>query len=281
MYYIGLRTNAAPISSRTDDNNDVSNNFKGYCHAFIETLKTKFNKNIETLPVSRDKHLTGLADDEKQLDALCGPYTITTGRESGELQKNGLDGKFSNSFAWTSIAVVLKNKDKDIFLHPTSVQGLKIGVLNGTTTKEAVRALYPSLVKKIKYYDNFEEAIKKLEIGDITAYFDDEILLKTKLKTNLFQNSNKESEYTILHMPSVIEYGIVVFRIKQNKNYKLLQEINKLLENVQQQPVGSIRIKILEDNKNFQDFINSVEPKEDSSRKPNHSPPVSSSQNLN
>lgn len=282
-YVIGLRRNAAPISSITDDIDDNRDNFKGYCYAFIETLKTKIYGNIKTVSVSRGKRFAGLGDKGEKLDALCGPQTMTTGRETRELQENGLDGKFSNPFAWTSIAVVLKKKDKDIFSRQTPRQGLKIGVLNGTTTKEAVKALYPSLVKKIKYYNNFEETIEKLKNGEITAYFDDEILLKGRLEKNLYTNSNKEPEYEISPIPSVIEYGIVVFHTKENKNNKLLQAINNLLEKVPPQQVGSITIKILENNQNYRDFINSVEQNkvEDSSRKPNPSPPVSPSPNLN
>ncbi|MBC1225454.1 hypothetical protein, partial [Nostoc sp. UCD120] len=143
-YVIGLRKNAAPISSIAPDWTE-SDKFEGYCHAFIETLKQNITGNIKTVSVTRGKRFTGQGEDGKKLDALCGPDTITSGREATELQENDLDGKFSNPFAWTSIAALLEKKNQDTFLYPPSPRELKISVFSGTTTYEVVKALYPSL----------------------------------------------------------------------------------------------------------------------------------------
>jgi ABC-type amino acid transport substrate-binding protein len=273
-YVIGLRTNAAPISYRDSDNSDNSDNFKGYCHAFLETLKQKKLGDIKTVSVSRGKRFTGQGDNGEKLDALCGPDTITTGRGTKELQEKELDGKFSNPFAWTSIAVLLKKKNQDNFLHPTLEQELKIGVLSGTTTKDAVKALYPSLVlrNQIYYSNDFKEALSKLQDEKIIAYFDDEILLRGRLQK--ISSTNPEKEYVILPIPSIIEYGIVIFHTK-DKNQKLLQAINNLLSNAQQEKFDSTTIKILENNQDFQNFISSVKQKipEDNLIKPSPSPP--------
>lgn len=160
-YIIGLRTNSEPISYRDIDGDDKVDNFKGYCHAFIEILKQNFHLNIETVAVLRYKRFS-----EQGVDATCGPDTITQGRKNVELLQNG--GNFSKPFAMTRIAVLLEKKNENTLLSLTTKQDLKIGVISGTTTKIAVKAFYPILDKNIVEFDNFTNAITNLTSGKET-----------------------------------------------------------------------------------------------------------------
>jgi len=282
-YVIGLQINAAPISYRESDNNNNRDNFTGYCNAFIETLKQNYKLNIRPVSVFRKHRFTGKGENQEKLDAVCGPDTITIGRQNNELKEHNLDGEFSHPFAWTSIAVLLKKKNQDNFLHRTLEQELKIGVLKGTTTREVVNALYPLHFNKIEVDNEFEEAFKKLENGDIIAYYDDEILLRDRLQKKYSKNPEKKTEYILLHIPSIIEYGIVVFHINEKKNAQLLQDINNFLENAQQDSFDSITVKKLENNEYFQNFISRVKQKipEDNLIEPIPSPSPSPSSSPN
>jgi ABC-type amino acid transport substrate-binding protein len=256
-YYFGLRTNAAPISYTDDDGN-----WKGYCHAFIETLKKQHpEKKIEIVPLTRGKRFTGQGDKGEKLNAECGPNTITEGRLRVELKENGRDGTFSEPFAWTGATALLLEKNISKLSNKLELQELKFGVLKGTTTKTLVEIIYPSLINKnFVLLNESKDGINKLLNEEIYAYFNDELILRVRLKQ--LQSQNTTDKYSILpQLLSHEQYGIVVYNISDEKNKQLLTDINNLLKKSEIGKFGSTKIKIF-NNPYFQEFISSVSDKQ-------------------
>lgn len=252
-YYFGLRKNAAPISYEDDDGN-----WKGYCYAFIETLKKqKPEKKIEIVSVSLKKRFTGKGDQGEKLDAECGPNTITEGRLHVELKENGRDGTFSEPFASTGATALLLEKNISKFSKKLELQELKFGVLKGTTTKTLVKTMYPSLINKnLVLLNEGKDGINKLQNEEIHAYFNDELILRIRLKQ--LHSQNLRDKYSILpQLFSSEKYGIVVYNTSDEKNKQLLTDINNLLKNAEIRKFGSTEIKIF-NNPDFQEFISSV-----------------------
>ncbi|MBW4479526.1 MAG: transporter substrate-binding domain-containing protein [Tolypothrix brevis GSE-NOS-MK-07-07A] len=244
-YYFGLRVGAYPISYQ-----DEYGSWKGYCNAFIETLKQRFyQKQIEIIPVTRRNRFTGKGDSGKELDAECGPNTITEGRQAKELKENGRDGKFSEPFAWTGAKFLLLAKKIALFDNQSELKQIKIGVIRGTTTKTLVETLYPSLIKNIVLLQDDKDGINKIENGEIDVYYNDELSSLINL-----QNSNNKEKYFI--SPELVnheQHGIIVYHINKDKNRQLLNVINDLLEKAKIKTFGSSQLKIL-DNSEFQKF---------------------------
>lgn len=252
-YYFGLRKNAAPISYEDDDGN-----WKGYCYAFIETLKKqKPEKKIEIVSLTIGKRFTGQGDKGEKLDAECGPNTITEGRLHVELKENGRDGTFSEPFAGTGAAALLLEKNISKFSKKLELQELKFGVLKGTTTKTLVHTMYPSLINKnLVLLNEGKDGINKLQNEENHAYFNDELILRIRLKQ--LQSQNLRDKYSILpQLFSSEKYGIVVYNTSDEKNKQLLTDINNLLKNAEIRKFGSTEIRIF-NNPDFQEFISSV-----------------------
>lgn len=243
IYYFGLQTDAAPISYK---NNVV---WKGYCKAFIEVLQKRISEKIEIVPVK--SRFTSQGDNGKELDAECGPNTITEGRKHKELKENGRDGTFSEPFASTGAKLLLLDKKKPDFENGSK---LKIGVLKGTTTKIFVEGRNPLAVNNLEILEDRTDAITKLKTGKIIdAYYNDELLLKSTLKE--LQSSSSGEKYSIL--PTLYtneEYGIIVYYRSQDKNSRLLNAINSLLKEAQFKTFGNTQLKIL-NSPEFKDFL--------------------------
>lgn len=251
-YYFGLRTNAAPISSTDEDGN-----WKGYCHALIETLKKQISGNIEPVSITRGKRFTSRGDEVEELDAECGPNTITQGRINKELKINGRDGQFSKPFAWTGTKALVAEKNISKFADELELSELKFGVIGGTHTINVINAIYPTLIinNNIVLLKESKYGIEKLKKEEIQAYFNDELILMNRLKE--LQSSHEK--YSILpeQLLSHEHYGIIVYNTNQEKNKQLLKDINSLLDKAEIKEIGSTKIKIF-NNSYFQEFISSV-----------------------
>ncbi len=248
-YLFGLQEDSPPISYW----NGGGWQGEGYCYAFIENFKKRFpNKKIEIVHFKSKDRFTGKASG-KNLDAECGPNTITEGRKEKEIKTGDRNGKFSEPFAWTGIRILISNKRIPDFNNLRKIKDLKFGLINGTTTKILVLSKYPSH-KKFVFINDDKEAIENIKNGEIDVYFNDDMILRNALKQ--LQSSPKGEEYSILpERLSIEEYGIVVYRVDQYKNKWLLENINDILLNQTEiKTFGATEFRIINDPL-FDNFI--------------------------
>ncbi|MBW4428014.1 MAG: transporter substrate-binding domain-containing protein [Nostoc desertorum CM1-VF14] len=250
-YYVGLRKTSAPISYYDDE----AANWKGYCYALIKTLKEKKFPKIEIVEMERDDRFTGIVKKNNiEIDAECGSNTITSERRY-KINRNNLNGKFSEVFGWTG-ATALGLKENIQKLSPgKEFETLKFGVIDGTTTIEIVKKAYPSLENKsIKTLKNNSDGIEKLRGNTINIYFNDEMILRRVLN-KLNEEVGSEKYFISPSLISNEQYGFVVYHTDKPKNKQLLEEINYLLIGAEIKTFGSTKLKILNNNPYFQDFI--------------------------
>ncbi len=250
-YYVGLRKTSAPISYYDDE----AANWKGYCYALIKTLRKKKFPKIEIVEMERDDRFTGIVKkNNKELDAECGSNTITLKRRN-KIGRNNLAGKFSEAFGWTG-ATALGLKENIQKLSPgKEFETLKFGVIDGTTTIDIVKKAYPSLEdKSIETLKDNSDGIEKLRRDRIHIYFNDEMILRRVL--NKLNEEVGAEKYSIKSdLISNEAYGFVVYHTDEPKNKQLLEEINSLLIEAEIKTFGSTKLKILNNNPYFQDFI--------------------------
>lgn len=84
--------------------------------------------------------------------------------------------------------------------------------------------------------------------------------MRGKLKK--IQSEHPGKEFLIRSIPSMIEYGLMVFHTNENKNYELLQKIDDLLKNADYQDFYGAKIKLLKNNQ-FQQEISKLAEKDD------------------
>jgi ABC-type amino acid transport substrate-binding protein len=248
-YYFGLRKASAPISYF----DEKAGNWKGYCHAFIETLRAS-SFRIEIVELGMNDRFNGIGSKGEQLDAQCALDTITPQREKESLKKKDLDGKFSENFAWTGARALLLTDNLRKLNSGNERKKLKFGIIKGTTTKGLVNNVYPSFDKKnyVTLSDNLD-ATTKLKRGDIDVYFDDEIILLNILET--LNNQFGKGKYSIKpELMSYEEYGMIVYRTNTPENQHLLQAINSSIQKAETKLFANTELKIL-DNNYFTQFV--------------------------
>jgi ABC-type amino acid transport substrate-binding protein len=247
-YYFGLRKTSAPISYF----DEKAGNWKGYCYALIETLRAS-NFRIEIVELGMNNRFKGIGIKEEPLDAQCAPDTITPEREK-IISKNGLDGKFSDTFALTGAGALLLKDSMQKLNSENELKKLKFGIIKGTTTSGIVNNYYPSFDKKQYVYlsDNLD-AMTKLRRGDIDVYFNDEMILLNILKI-LNQEAGKEKYSIKPGLMSREEYGTIVYHTGEAKNQQLLQAINSSIQKADTQFFGNTQLKILKNNY-FEQFL--------------------------
>ncbi|MEH1885815.1 substrate-binding periplasmic protein [Nostoc sp.] len=247
-YSFGLRITSPPISY-----NDENGVFKGYCYALIKTLEEKFPLTLKTVEMEKDNRFTGKGSKNQKLDAECGPNTITPERKQ-LIRLNDLNGEFSETFGWTGATALLLNKNMQKLSSGLEFKKLKIGLIGRTTTINLIKTVNPLLENNnIVTLEDHKDGINKLKSGEIDVYFNDEIILRSNLK-NLNEEASAEKYSIKPDMISHEEYGVVVYHTDENKNYKLLQQINLLLGDAEIKTFDGSKLKIL-NNSYFQDFI--------------------------
>lgn len=258
-YVIGLRKTSAPISYWDDQTGD----WKGYCYALVKTLRAS-GFRIKIVELEIKNRFTGKGITGERLDAECGPNTKTPERDN-IIKRNGLEGKFSKTFARTGAGALLLTSKMSQLISGDNLNQLTFGTIKGTTTRGIVNNVFPAFDKnKIVGLDNNQDGIKKLEDGTIDVYFNDELLLLNHLK-----RLNREAGYEKYSIkPGLLSteyYGVIVYHTDENANNILLQQINDLITQASTKTLSNTTLKILE-NDDFQKFLQDLgEPTSDDS----------------
>lgn len=168
-FKIGYREDAAPFAYK-----DTLGEAVGYsvdlCRAVAASVKQTLGLaeiKLEYVPVTTDDRFQAVRDG--RIDILCGATTQTLARRAlvDFSLATFIDG-----------AGVMLHKDG-----PESFEGLagkKVGVRGATTTEEALRNTLGrlSLDAEVVPVDNHNDGLKKLEAGEIQAYFADRAILQ-------------------------------------------------------------------------------------------------------
>ncbi|PAX60124.1 substrate-binding periplasmic protein [Brunnivagina elsteri] len=167
--------------------------------------------------------------------------------------------QFSVPFAWTVMSALLLEDNMPKLATVDELKKLKIGAVNGTTTRGILNNAYSSIHKEIVGLKDNEDGMHKFKSGGnkdaIDIYFNDEIILLNFLK-ELNQEAGKE-KYSI--RPSNIgfeEYGLIVYRTNKAGNADLLSKINYFLQQESEiKDIENTKLKIL-NNDDFKKFFN-------------------------
>lgn len=178
----GLRDNAPPVSDFREHRD-----WEGYCENFLNSLekdiKQKEGKaNITKFKIERktvEKRFTGYVENRQvAIDAECGPNTDNPDRRD-KIEKEGIDGQFSETFAVTGAKILLKKANAKYFYRLQPFEGKKIGVVEGTTTDNFIGKRYgEEKIKPVKREQVVQQLEKGGKEGGIDAYVSDEIILK-------------------------------------------------------------------------------------------------------
>jgi ABC-type amino acid transport substrate-binding protein len=241
--YVGLNDDAYPISYRS------SGVAAGYCVDFFNALKAKHNIEVE-FKFIRERFI-GTSEDGQQLDAECGPHTITQDRvRTLDIKK----AQFSKPFAWTGAKIIIKNEKIADFNNPLKTTRLRFGVssaLNPTTTFNLIQW---SNISKFTLGEitidrlNRPAAVEKLKNGELDAYANDGILLR-----GILSQQKDLRGFSIIPNDEPLSreaYGIVVYESKIEasdkipKNRELLNTINSFITENEFQDFEDIKIFI-------------------------------------
>lgn len=165
---LAVRPDAPPFSARNDDGT-----FTGYsvalCRAVATQIKTDLklpDLKIDYVPVTAENRFDVIAQGDA--DLLCEATTATLTRRA--------DMDFSlPTFVSGAGLAILTGGPKDIM----ALAGKKIGVLDGTTTEEALRTTLQEkkIAADVVLAKTHDEGLAALEAGNVSAYFADRTIL--------------------------------------------------------------------------------------------------------
>lgn len=166
---IGYRENQPPMSF-IDQNGRPAGYSIDLCERIVnETKNTLGNPDItiEYVPVSSSNRFDALVDNK--IDILCGATTKTISR-----------GKLVDFTALTFVtgASLLSLKDKGIS-GISALQGMKVGVAKGTTTRDILEEKLKEAVSdaQVVTFDSTTEGMQALVDGKIDAFSADQVVL--------------------------------------------------------------------------------------------------------
>lgn len=194
---VAIGTNAAPFGYL------VNNNLTGYCvdlaTALGDRLSQEFNKPIEVVrePSSPVNRFELVAEETVHLE--CGPNSIVSDKENVV---------FSDPFFSSGTRFLVNNNSNRINLD-SQLEGMRLGVLQGTTTKQYLQQNYPDA--KIVAFDGSNgktEGIQAVNDGDIDAMVSDRVLLTAEIDRH---GLNKSNYQTISEQPLTCDYyGLIL-----------------------------------------------------------------------
>lgn len=168
-FTIGYRTDARPFSFA-----DASGLPAGYSVALCEQIAATVGRAVgrpdlvpDYQPVDAASRFSAL--EQGAIDILCGATTVTLAR------RERVD--FSLLIFATGAALLVERGAE--IEHLADIAGRRIGVLEGTTTEEGLRALLEerAVEAAVLAVDDHPAGLAALEAGDIDAYFGDRVLL--------------------------------------------------------------------------------------------------------
>nr|WP_298684338.1 amino acid ABC transporter substrate-binding protein [uncultured Dongia sp.] len=165
---LAVRADAPPFSSKGEDGT-----FTGYsvalCQAVAAQIKSDLklpDLKLDYVPVTAENRFEAIAKGEA--DLLCEATTTTLSRRA--------DMDFSlPTFVSGAGLAILPDGPKDL----GALAGKKIGVLDGTTTEEALRTTLKDkkITADVVLAKSHDEGLAALEAGTTAAYFADRTIL--------------------------------------------------------------------------------------------------------
>ncbi len=178
---VAIRDDAAPFGYL-----DRQQNPQGYCLDFFALLKEQLIGELErnTLSLKLFKSTTRnrfnlVADGIVELE--CGPNTI---------RPDAVDGvSFSHSFFVTGTQFLVKQSNQlDL---KENLDGMTLGVIDGTTTEEFIAKRYPlAVIKKYRGTTARNRGVQAVEQGKIDAMISDGILLRAEAQQQELSSAN-------------------------------------------------------------------------------------------
>ena len=199
---IAMRTDAAPFSSRQNDD-DL---WDGYCSDLADTLGKQLTEKLNrTTPITVEKIPSSFANrfelvQQKVVHLECGSNSIVPNKEGVT---------FSDPFFASGTRLLVKSNDVAEFDFVSKLSGMKLGVLGQTTTKEFLEQNYPDAT-----IVNFDDAnsryqgIKAIANGELDAFVSEDVLLTGELDRQGIEPKNYQ---TIPEHPLSCEYyGLIL-----------------------------------------------------------------------
>lgn len=200
VFVIGYRTDASPLSYENADG-EPSGYSVDLCRRIAAAIKSHLGENdIETkfVSVSSDKRISAVISGE--IDIECGSTTITLSRQE---QVDFTIPTFVTGASILSLAATGIQGMSDL-------SGKKVGAVKGTTTVELLREnLEENLIDAtVVIVGNREEAMNRLNRGDIDAFASDQIVLIGQIIEAAYPKKYALLDETFSYEP----YGFVVRR---------------------------------------------------------------------
>ncbi len=200
VFVIGYRTDASPLSYENADG-EPSGYSVDLCRRIAAAIKSHLGENdIETkfVSVSSDKRISAVISGE--IDIECGSTTITLSRQQ---QVDFTIPTFVTGASILSLAATGIQGMSDL-------SGKKVGAVKGTTTVELLREnLEENLIDAtVVIVGNREEAMNRLNRGDIDAFASDQIVLIGQIIEAAYPKKYSLLDETFSYEP----YGFVVRR---------------------------------------------------------------------
>lgn len=200
VFVIGYRTDASPLSYENADG-EPSGYSVDLCRRIAAAIKSHLGENdIETkfVSVSSDKRISAVISGE--IDIECGSTTITLSRQE---QVDFTIPTFVTGASILSLAATGIQGMSDL-------SGKKVGAVKGTTTVELLREnLEENLIDAtVVIVGNREEAMNRLNRGDIDAFASDQIVLIGQIIEATYPKKYSLLDETFSYEP----YGFVVRR---------------------------------------------------------------------
>jgi len=200
VFVIGYRTDASPLSYENSDG-DPSGYSVDLCRRIAAAIKSHLSDDdIETkfVSVSSDERISAVISGE--IDIECGSTTITLSRQEQ------VDFTIPTFVTGASV----------LSLAGTGIQGMsdlsgkKVGAVKGTTTVELLREnLQQNLIDaNVIIVASREEAMNRLNRGDIDAFASDQIVLIGQI----IEATNPKNYSLLDETFSYEPYGFVVRR---------------------------------------------------------------------
>jgi len=199
-FVIGYRTDASPLSYENADG-DPSGYSVDLCRRIAAGVKAHLSEvDIETkfVSVSSDERIAAVISGE--IDIECGSTTITLSRQE---QVDFTIPTFVTGASILSLAGAGIQGMSDL-------SGKKVGAVKGTTTVELLREnLQQNLIDaNVVIVASREEAMNRLNRGDIDAFASDQIVLIGQIIEATFPKKYSLLDETFSYEP----YGLVVRR---------------------------------------------------------------------
>lgn len=198
---VAIRQDSPPFGYLADDGN-----LEGFCLDFFAILKQKLIDNLDrntlsikllkSTPVSRFSLVK-----KNTVDLECGPNTI-----SSEPPENI---SFSRGFFVTGTQFLVRKNKQDDFDLEQSLDGLKLGVINNTTTAKFIAETYPlASLRKFSGVTARTRGVEAIEQNRLDAMVSDGILLRAAAQ----QQGLSSSQYPLIpEIPLTCDrYGMII-----------------------------------------------------------------------